>query len=489
MRSLVLALPTLAALVGATPAPLGSLTSPSDLTTNANHVFNAIHSALRQWGSSLNHNGMSYFLATVPKGTQLYHGTSKEEPISGMEWLAYEPEHSLVFSGRHGGPPPFHDNFRLNDQQQPLFESGPPEDDDDLAGYLHTYCAAHPLRLIYVDGEAAAKSDKGTLDTQDYILLNGTEKKGVFWDFERAKGMCELAATEWKGQIHGILRMEGGFEIILCSFKDSLEVVRITRAKSDSRLEEQKFDYYRAITARYDGVGGDRTLLNYDQFVTGFDAKYGIDLFREVEGRTLPRLMNATAKQVGMMREDIRRVVLGMGTDVSLPEHSFNWQGVADMIVGRYAARLKYLVSPSLSTLEAFQREIDSTLQPFIDYARRNSTTESERCATQFIPETAPTASESMAAAAVSHVAHTICSTLLSASEETSYEAAVEKVKELIEYLDWTTWKECGACDPDKLCMLPIWPFGSLEDFMHPTCMNATQMTGRRGYWRLWGRS
>ncbi|KZT25329.1 hypothetical protein NEOLEDRAFT_1037601, partial [Neolentinus lepideus HHB14362 ss-1] len=456
---------------------------------HANHVFNAIHSALRQWGSSLNHNGMSYFLPTVPKGTQLYHGTSKEEQTSGMEWLAYEPEPSLFFSGFRwqwppvrgpggplsGGPSLVHDSFGVYDQQQPLFESAPPEDDDNLAGYLHTYRTVRPLRLIYVDGEAAAKSDKGTLDTQDYILLNDTVKKHGFWEYERAKGMCNLAATEWNGQIDGILRMESGFEIVLCSFKLSLEVVRIARAKSNGVSEEKSLNYYRAITSRYDGIGGDRALLNYDQFVTGFDAKYGIDLFREIDGRTLPRLANATAEQVGMMREDIRRVVLGMGTDVSLPEHSFNWQGTVDMIVGRYATRLKYLVSPSLSMLEAFQREINSTLQPFIDYARRNSTVESERCAAQFIPETAPTPSKSMAAAAVSHVSHTICSTLLSAAEEDSYEAAVEKVKELIEYLNWTTWKECGACDPEKLCMIPIWPFGSLEDFIHPTCMNATQ--------------
>ena len=70
---------------------------------NANHLFNAIHSSMRQWGSSLNHNGMSFFLATVPAGTQLYHGTSKSESIEGMQWLALEPEYALIFARPNRG--------------------------------------------------------------------------------------------------------------------------------------------------------------------------------------------------------------------------------------------------------------------------------------------------------------------------------------------------------------------------------------------------
>ncbi|GME41557.1 hypothetical protein BKCO1_320003 [Neofusicoccum parvum] len=55
---------------------------------NANHVFNAIHSSMRQWGSSLNHNGMSFFLASVPEGTQFYHGRSSNE----SSWRGAKPK-------------------------------------------------------------------------------------------------------------------------------------------------------------------------------------------------------------------------------------------------------------------------------------------------------------------------------------------------------------------------------------------------------------
>lgn len=503
-------LAALASLACSTVPPAHS-SGGHELAANANHIFNAIHSSLRQWGSSLNHNGMSYFLATVPEGTQLYHGTSKAEPVMGMEWLAFEPEHSILFAGRRGpprrrpgeepgkpgeGPPPPPGGGRgphegnpsrlANNQQEPLLGYDAPDEDEELGGYLHTYRAARPLRLLYIDGESAAKSNKGTLDSQDYILVNSTDTSGrMGGEFVRAAGLCELAQTEWGGRIDGVLRMEGGFEIILCSFQDRLDVVRINRQQSRYAMHDgQFFDYYRAITARYHGIGGGRVRLDYDRFVTAFDGKYGVDpLFRNIDGRVLPRLQNVTKEQVAMIRADIRALVLGAGS----PERSYDWQGVADMIVGRYASRLKYIAA--LPTLEHVQDEIVNTLQPFIDFApgKRNASAEAHRCATQFIPVLAPSPAESMGAAAVSYVAHHICSTLTSVGEVESYDAAIQKLNDLIDWLDWTTWKECGACNPDKLCMIPIWPQGSLEDFTNPQCLNATQMQGRRGYWgRRW---
>ena len=85
--------------------------SPDDYThntpiRNANHIFNAIRGAMRQWDNSWNHNGMSFFVTTVPEGVQLYHGTSQSEPIVGMEWLAFEPEHALMFARPRGRGPP-----------------------------------------------------------------------------------------------------------------------------------------------------------------------------------------------------------------------------------------------------------------------------------------------------------------------------------------------------------------------------------------------
>lgn len=41
---------------------------------NAFAIFNSIHSAMRQWGSSVHHNGLSFYLSTAPEGSTFYHG-------------------------------------------------------------------------------------------------------------------------------------------------------------------------------------------------------------------------------------------------------------------------------------------------------------------------------------------------------------------------------------------------------------------------------
>ena len=84
--------------------------------------------------------------------------------------------------------------------------------------------------------------------------------------------------------------MEGGFEVILCEFERELDVVRITRAKGededgDGRKEARERDvmqYYKAVTARYDGIGGGRVVLDYELFVTAYTCP--VDLFQNGGG-------------------------------------------------------------------------------------------------------------------------------------------------------------------------------------------------------------
>jgi hypothetical protein len=65
---------------------------------NAFHIFNVIHSAMRQWSSSVNHNGVSFFLATIPEGNLFYHGRSSPDRPDSFEWLAFEVEHPSGFA-------------------------------------------------------------------------------------------------------------------------------------------------------------------------------------------------------------------------------------------------------------------------------------------------------------------------------------------------------------------------------------------------------
>ncbi|KAL1602781.1 hypothetical protein SLS60_006202 [Paraconiothyrium brasiliense] len=67
----------------------------------------------------------------------LYHGTSTKEVVRGMEWLAFEPEHALVFARPRGPPrgerPAQGDEDGLGKERQELRGRGRHEGKDDCA--------------------------------------------------------------------------------------------------------------------------------------------------------------------------------------------------------------------------------------------------------------------------------------------------------------------------------------------------------------------
>jgi hypothetical protein len=472
-----------------------------DFPPNANHIFNAIHSSMRQWGSSLHHNGMSFFLAAVPAGTQFYHGNASPNPVNGTEWLAFEPEHALVFARpfRHGTPPGKGPHKRSQVTLQPEHEvSGndqKKEQHQNQTGWLHTYMAAKDLRLLYIDGMSAAKTENGTLDSQDRILLRDAlaGKPGML-EKERADLVCRMTQDNYEGRLDGVIRMEAGFEIILCNFARDLNEVRVTQVKSDDKGDHprpgkgkgkgKKGDpdggmlWLKAIAARYNGIGGNRVILNYDNFVTAYT--YGLDLFRSSGGtnNSLPRLKHLFADELGPIRNDLDRLIM----DHDPSRSSFNWQTIADMVVQRYAHELRYLASGQLSTLQELHREIENSLGPFVDYSNRDAGLEADRCSLQFLPAGVPT--DGLAGDAIRSVARSICSTMIAAWHETSYGTAVGYFQSLISYLSWTTWKECSGCADNEICVVPIWPMGTVEDYEHPQCRDASRPSGQgRRYW------
>jgi len=71
-------------------------TTAQPSASNSTRIFNAVSNAMRQFGSTLQHNGMSFAVATMPEDTELYHGNFSPYRINGTEWLAFEPEHAMV---------------------------------------------------------------------------------------------------------------------------------------------------------------------------------------------------------------------------------------------------------------------------------------------------------------------------------------------------------------------------------------------------------
>lgn len=165
-------------------------------------------------------------------------------------------------------------------------------------------------------------------------------------------------------------------------------------------------------------------------------------------------------------------------------ESSFDWQAVTDMVIERYAHELRYLASGELSTTEQLHAELETILSPFIDYGDRNSTLEVDRCSAQLLSARSP--AHGVAAHAIRSVVRAICSTLLEAWGQTDYSLAVNQINDLMEYLSWTTWKRCSGCGDHEICVIPIWPMGTVEDYEHPQCRDANQPYGEGS--RYWGR-
>ena len=118
--------------------------------------------------------GQSIVPGTIPIGTTLYHGTWTDQFPSKGEWLAFDAEHSA------------------------LFTSGP-------TSRLFTFVTTRPLRILYFDGSSAAKLSSGAMDTQD-LLANG-----VIWndtiknEWQRLEELCEWGK---RVGIDGYVRME-----------------------------------------------------------------------------------------------------------------------------------------------------------------------------------------------------------------------------------------------------------------------------------------
>jgi hypothetical protein len=472
---------------------------------------------MRQWGSSLDHNGMSMFFATIPAATEFYHGTPSEYKVNDTEWLSFEPEHALWFANYQGPgndpppmPPPSAEDHvsadHASDVKQHYRFVNQGEDratvhaigrdssgnaDKPRGGYLHTYRTKRDLRLLYLDGQSAAKSRKGTLDVQDMILRDpGTKAAnppskdpghhaGGIPEQLRAKELCHRAATEWEGKIDGILRMEAGFEVILCSFKDNLDLLSIKQElprEGRTRLRDPRdyWNYYQAVAARFDGIGGHRVGLDFDRFVS----VYTYANATEFDPEGLPRVVNDTAT-TKRIRSDVAEMLTLPRT--SPAAENIDWQAVTDMIVARYANRIASLASKSATTLDALHTGLDYALRPFIDYSNRNATEEVARCSAQFLSPDAK-ASNSTAAVAVKTTYTHICQSLSDVLAAETFDEAALLVQNLKKWLAWTTWKRCTGCQVDELCVVPIWPWGSKSDFEHPSCSNMTS-TPSNDYW------
>ncbi|RDW85192.1 hypothetical protein BP6252_02782 [Coleophoma cylindrospora] len=506
VRHIIVALASAVSLThGSQPQKLLSLSNDNDrygpsidcAKKNANFIFNAVHSSMRQWGNSLHHNGLSLYPAIIPQGTLLYHGAPDAKTPPSFEWLAFEIEHAELFAvswEEAGQGRPSRQSILLsNVEKSTADEAHTQEEWIFKPGYLQVYQANRPLRVLYIDGSSAAKAPYGTLDSQDLIVLD--KPRSHREEMERAEDLCTLAA-EWG--IDGFIRMEAGFELINCNFSDGFDYLsHKKRPETDGvRRREDVFfaEYMRDVASRYHGIGARRVLLDYSSMTSVFF--YPANLSSEESGDydlSLPRVMNTEHDQLLRIRSDLKESIFRQAS----VHDSIDWQGVVDMIVSRFADRLTLLeadLSYSILTLE-----IDNLLNMYIDFSETlpNITESTESCSLHYLQPVEPsTAQDHLLYAAIKTATHKICTTLFqarehllgctSACEDSSVVPGM--IRELKEWLNWTTWKECQSCPQDTFCYIATYPWGFSKDHYNPSCLNQTELgiRGRvRGYW-IW---
>jgi hypothetical protein len=435
---------------------------------NANHIFNAIHASMRHLESSLYSNGMSFFLATAPKGTEFYHGTGYVNPIKGVEWLAFEPEHSLGFAHRSESPPhgrPHNPGLSESErayEQQPL-ESTESHNNDAPAGYLHTYAAAKDLRLLYLDGMSGIDRD-GSADAQDRILFNDSIKataapflsESLLWqsgeiggppdEQRRAILACQMARDIWDDRIDGLIRTEGDFEIILCNFERDLELVHITRTKPQPKyLQKEKSPKTKKVekgrldmhSSSFGDLSGSKIIVDFDYFVTVFT--YNLDLFPDGDESAKPRLNHIPSQELEPIRQAINTMILTQ----SPQRHPYwNLQAVTDSIIRRFSGKLRILAEgQQFSSIDALRADLENFLEPFIDYRDFNNMSNIvHRCQEHYIPTTAPGYNDEILAVEVlKFISRQICVALTEVllDDEGDLETVASRFQGLVAYLGW----------------------------------------------------
>ncbi|OJA13587.1 hypothetical protein AZE42_02742 [Rhizopogon vesiculosus] len=246
------------------------LDEPHAVNATGNLVFETANSLLQHWANTRLRIGHTIVPGIVPVGTILYHGAITGPHIpTALDWVAMEPEHSMVFC------------------------RGSVE-----TGCWHaTFAVTRPMKVLYFDGNSAAKIPEGTMDTQDL----------------RIQDLCKWGL---QNGINGLVRMEVNFEIMICNFTSHMEVVsfsnldsprlaidNITDQPEYSNTAHHTFEIMHSTSWRENYPGETRIILDYSALISFYDT----DLVPSLVPRRVG-LERWDHRVAGISPEDIERV-------------------------------------------------------------------------------------------------------------------------------------------------------------------------------------
>ncbi|KAJ8128086.1 hypothetical protein O1611_g5550 [Lasiodiplodia mahajangana] len=371
------------------------------------------------------------------------------------------------------------------------------------------------MRYIYVDGMGGGKTSMGTLDSQDLILRGkkfDDDRERAHWvrvqedeeppskppsaggpmdERERAADLCDLAQA-WG--LDGIIRMEAGFEIIQCDFSNGLEQVQAlqrpdSNASGPGRMRLGGLEQLRGLAERYQGIGSSRTIIDYSSMVSAYF--FPVNLTNpDPKRQDLPRLSSAEDDGLAGIKDYVGKMV---SEREEQPLRTIDWQDVTDMIVGRYADRLKYMAE-GVHTLELMTDEVNFLTTVFIDNREGDNVDEAiERCTLFYLRSVSPvTEPDVLIKAALETTTQRICQVLFQVRQilvedpmpdQKCLDDAVSAVRGLMEYLNWTRFKRCPPCAINEVCLVPMWPFGTVDQYNSPRCSNETIVGNEDNYW------
>ncbi|KAG1903005.1 uncharacterized protein F5891DRAFT_111912 [Suillus fuscotomentosus] len=453
-------------------------------------VFDTANSLLQHWANTRYRIGHTIVPGTVPVGTLLYHGASGPHIPTALDWVAVEPDHSLVFC-------------------KGSIETG--------CWHL-TLAVTQPMKVLYFDGSSAAKLLEGTMDTQDLVAWSKMKPEWVWNEKQRIKDLCKWGQ---KYGLNGFVRMEVNFEIMICDFTSHMEVVSFLnmesiryRKRSPTAMPEDPttmhhvFAIMHSASWRANYPGETRIILDFSGLVSFYDTALVPSLVPRRVG-----LERWDHRVEGISSEDIERVQDRLAQALVRPPvttSGIDWKTVLRVVVDRYASRLdfmQYLLNMTLDDKSIFdhaqqiQRRLRTVLLPYTLFSAlppNTSVTANttnlwaapifRECATSHTASivargTTLMPSERLLMQAVQETTHEICrvATKMWASgmiigvdplyppeqrpEADHIHALMGEWKEdltrLISCLDWSAWVTCRpACDFEEMCYLPTWPYG-----------------------------
>ncbi|KAG2105877.1 uncharacterized protein F5147DRAFT_838049 [Suillus discolor] len=449
-------------------------------------VFETANSLLQHWANTHYRIGHTIVPGTVPVGTLLYHGAAGPRMPTALDWVAIEPDLSLMFS------------------------KGPIE-----TGCWHlTLAVTRPMKVLYFDGSSAANLLEGTMDTQDLVAWSKMKPEWVWNEKQRIKDLCKWGQ---KYGLNGFVRMEVNFEIMICDFTSHMEVVsflniestRIVRGSPDDPTTVHHiFDILHSASWRENYPGETRIILDFSGLVSFYDTALVPSLVPRRVG-----LERWDHRVGGISSEDIERVQHRLDQALVRPPvtaSGIDWKTVLRVVVDRYASRLdfvQYLLNMTLDDRSIFdhaqqiQRRLRTVLLPYTVFSAlppNTSVTANttnlwaapvfRECATSHTASivargTTLMPSERLLLQAVRETTHEICrvATKMWASgmiigvdplyppeqlpEADHIHTLMDEWKEdltrLISWLDWSVWVKCRpACGFEEMCYLPTWPYG-----------------------------